>query len=52
MAPTKSVTANRDLASELVFPHAALKAPTLRDAEHLKALVNGSRCPVSVASAR
>jgi DNA replication protein DnaC len=31
MAATKSVTANRDLASELVFLTRALKAPTLRD---------------------
>ena len=31
MATTKSVTANRDLASELVFLTRALKAPTLRD---------------------
>ena len=26
-APTKSVTASRELASELVLPHAALKSP-------------------------
>jgi DNA replication protein DnaC len=31
MAATKSVTTNRDLASELVFLTRALKAPTLRD---------------------
>jgi DNA replication protein DnaC len=31
MAATKSVTVNRDLASELVFLTRALKAPTLRD---------------------
>jgi hypothetical protein len=31
MATTKSVTASRDLASELVFLTRALKAPTLRD---------------------
>jgi hypothetical protein len=31
MAATKSVTANRDLASELVFLTRVLKAPTLRD---------------------
>ena len=31
MAATKSVTASRDLASELVFLTRALKAPTLRD---------------------
>jgi hypothetical protein len=52
MAATKSVKANRHLASALVFRRGALKVPTLRDAEHPKALVNGSRCPVSVASAR
>jgi DNA replication protein DnaC len=31
MAATKSLTANHDLASELVFLTRALKAPTLRD---------------------
>jgi DNA replication protein DnaC len=31
MATTKSMTANRDLASELMFLTRALKAPTLRD---------------------
>jgi hypothetical protein len=50
MAATKSVTANRELASELVFRRGALKRPHC--ARSIRKLVNGSRCPVSVASAR